>query len=114
MASIFGREEGTHWRGRQKFRLTASGTEAETQYQVALKSSHELGGRTALAGALEKWASPFGVHPGDGVYLSELGASVRTLTELVENLESSGTTKGEAKAALGRLVDAKLAELVPQ
>ena len=114
MASILSREEGTHWRGRQKFRLTANGTEAEAQYQLALKSSRELGGRAALDGALERWASALGVRPGDGVYLSELRASVRTLAEIVEGLEPCGITKGEAKEALGRLVNSNFAELVLQ
>jgi hypothetical protein len=112
MASIFGREDGPRWPRGQKFRLSAMGTEAEAQYQAAVKSSHDRGGREAFDEAVATWAAPFGVRPGDGVYLSELRISVQTLTELAECLISCGSTKSEAKAALERLLTAKLAELV--
>ncbi len=112
MTSIFGREEGTRWPRKQKFRLSAIGTEAEAQFQAAIKSSHGRGGRQAFDEAVSTWAAPFGVQPGDGVYLSELRISVQTLTELVECLAACGTTKTEATAALERLLRAKLAEVV--
>jgi hypothetical protein len=112
MASIFSRDEGARWPRGQKFRLSASGSEAEAKYQLALKSSRELGGRAAFDSALQTWASHLGVRPGDGVYLCELRAA-RSLAELLAALEFSGTTKAEAKAALERLVNAKLAEPVP-
>jgi hypothetical protein len=113
MASIFSRDEGARWPRGQRFRLSVTGTEAEAQYQLALKFSRELGGRAAHNSALQEWASPLGVRPGDGVYLSEL-RTVRSLSELLAALESSGATKAEAKAAIERLVDAKLAEPVLQ
>src|SRR5712692_8271716 len=95
MALLFGREAGPRWPRKQKFRLSVIGTEAEADYQ-----------------AVVTWAAPLGVQPGDGVYLSELRISIQTLTELVECLDSCGTTKSEASAALDRLLSAKLAELV--
>jgi len=112
MTSIFGREEGPRWPRGQKFRLSAIGAEAEARYQAAVKSSHDQGGRQAFEQAVNAWATPFGIRPGDGVYLSELRISVRTLNELVECLSGSGATKSEAKAGIDRLLNAKLAELV--
>jgi hypothetical protein len=112
MTSIFGREEGPRWPRGQKFRLSAMGTEAEARYQAAVRSSHDQGGRQAFDQAVNAWATPFGVRPGDGVYLSELRIAVRTLNELVESLSTSGTTKSETKAGMDRLINAKLAELV--
>lgn len=112
MASFFGRKEGPRWPRKQRFRLSAIGTEAEADYQAAVKSSHSCAGREAFDQAMATWATPLGVQPGDGVYLSELRISVQTLTELVDRLISCGTTKSEAEAALERLLSAKLAELV--
>jgi len=112
MASLFGHEEGPRWPRKQQFRLSAIGTEAEAHYQAAVKSSHSGGGRKAFDDAVATWAAPLGIQPGDGVYLSELRISVQTLADLVECLTSCGTTKSEAKAALERLLSAKLAELV--
>ncbi len=112
MASLFGREEGPRRPRNQKFRLSAIGTEAEAHYQAAVKSSHSRSGREAFDQAMATWATPLGVQPGDGVYLSELRISVQTLPELVERLATCGTTKSEAEAALERLLSAKLAELV--
>ncbi len=112
MALLFGRESGPRWPRSQKFRLSVIGTEAEANYQAAIKSSHDRGGREAFNQAVATWAAPLGVQPGDGVYLSELRISIQTLTELVECLDPCGTTKSEASAALERLLSAKLAELV--
>jgi hypothetical protein len=112
MASVFGHQEGPRWPRMQRFRLSTIGTEAEADYQAAVKSSHSGGGREAFDHAVATWAARLGVQPGDGVFLSELRISVQTLTELVECLNSCGTTKSEATAALNRLLSAKLAELV--
>src|SRR5262245_4315200 len=112
MASIFGREEGTRWPRGQKFRLTAVGGEAEQRYQDVLKSAREKGGRAAFDEATAAWAAQLGVKPGDGAYLPELKSTPRTVVELVEQLQDGGATKVEVKAALDRLIAAKLAEPV--
>jgi hypothetical protein len=112
VGSIFGREEGPRWPRAQKFRLSLIGAEAEACYQAAVKASRDRGGREAFDRALAAWATPLGVRPDDGSYLAELRTSVRTLTELLECFASCGTTKTEAKAALDRLISAKLAEPV--
>ena len=112
MTSIFERGEGPKWRRGQRFGLSATGAEAEAQYQLALQSSRDQGGRDALEQALATWAAVFGVRPRDGVYLSELRNTVQTLTQLVEGLDSCGATKDEVKEGLDRLINAKLAEPV--
>jgi hypothetical protein len=112
MTSIFAREQAPRWRRGQRFGLSAAGAKAETQYQTALKSSHDQGGREALDQALAAWAAVFGVRPPDGVYLSELRIAVQTLPELVDCLEICGTTRSEVKDGLDRLISAKLAEPV--
>ena len=112
MTSIFTREQAPRWRRGQRFGLSAAGAEAEAQYQTALKSSHDQGGRQALDQALVAWAAVFGVRPRDGVYLSELRIAVQTLPELVDCLEICGTTRSEVKDGLDRLISAKLAEPV--
>lgn len=113
MTSIFEREQAPRWRRGQRFGLSAAGTEAEAEYQTALKSSRDQGGRDALDRALAAWAAVFGVRPRDGVYLSELRIAVQTLSELVDCLQICGATKSEVKEGLDRLISAKLAEPVP-
>jgi len=110
MASIFSREEGTRWPRGQKFQITENGREAEARYQEALRVAHEKGGRAAFDEATAVWAGPLGVRPGDGAYLAELKEQARTVVDLVEQLQDGGATKVEVKAALDRLIAAKLAE----
>jgi len=110
MPSIFSREEGTRWPRGQKFQLTANGREAEARYQEALQGARDKGGRAVFDEATSAWAGPLGVRPGDGAYLAELKAQPRTVVDLVEQLQDGGATKAEAKAALDRLIAAKLAE----
>lgn len=113
MASIFGREEGPRWARGQKFRVTTAGAAAEAQYQATLKEGRERGGRTAFDELTAGWAAPLGVRPGDGVFLAEVKGTMPTLGTLLESMESSGVVKKDATAALDRLIQAKLVELVP-
>jgi hypothetical protein len=112
MSSIFGRDEGPRFARGQKFRLSTGGIEAQERYQEAVRASHEQGGRAAFDAAANTWAAASGLRPGDALYLCELGATTRTLQELVESLENCGATKADAKAALQRLITARLAEAV--
>lgn len=112
MPSIFGREEGTRWPRGQKFQLTAAGRDAEARYQEALKGAHQAGGRAAFDEATAAFAGPLNIKPGDGAYLEELKAQPRTIVDLVEALQDGGATKAEVKAALDRLIAAKLVEPV--
>ena len=112
MPSIFGREEGTRWPRGQKFRLTALGQETEASYQQVLQGARQAGGRSAFDEATKAFAAPLGLQPGDGTYLGELKAQPRTIVDLLELLQDGGATKAEVKAALDRLIAAKLAEPV--
>jgi hypothetical protein len=93
--------------------LSPAGLEAEDRYQAALTESRERGGRTAFDELTAVWAASAGVNPGDGLYLQELKAANRTLPEIAESLEASGNSRSEAKAAIDRLLKAKLAEPLP-
>jgi len=110
MPSIFGREEGTRWPRGQKFKLTAPGQDAEARYQEVLLGAREAGGRTAFDEATRTFATPLGLQPGDGAYLAELKTQPRTIVDLIEQLQDGGATKAEVKAALDRLIAAKLVE----
>jgi hypothetical protein len=112
MPSIFGREEGTRWPRGQKFRLTALGQEVETRYQQVLQGARQAGGRVAFDEATKAFAAPLAIQPGDGAFLGELKAEPRTIVELMELLQDGGATKAEVKAALDRLIAAKLVEPV--
>jgi len=110
MPSIFGREEGTRWPRGQKFRLTPLGQEAEGGYQQVLQGARQAGGRAAFDEATKSWAAPLGLQAGDGAFLGELKAQPRTIVDLLELLQDGGATKVEVKAALDRLIAAKLVE----
>jgi hypothetical protein len=112
MPSIFGREEGTRWPRGQKFRLTALGQETESRYQEVLGAAREAGGRAAFDEATKAFAAPLGLQPGDGAFLAELKPQPRTIVDLMELLQDGGATKAEVKAALDRLIAAKLVEPV--
>lgn len=112
MPSIFGREEGTRWPRGQKFRLTALGQEAEARYQQILQGARDAGGRVAFDEATKAFAAPLGIQAGDGAYLGELKLQPRTIVDLLEQLQDGGATKAEVKAALDRLIAAKLVEPV--
>lgn len=112
LASIFDRTPGARFQRGQKFQISPTGLEAEDRYQAALVTSRERGGRAAMDEATAAWASALGVAPGDGVYLTELRGGPRTISDLAESLESCGATKLEAKAAIERLLKAKLADSV--
>jgi hypothetical protein len=111
LASIFDRTPGARFPRGQKFQISPAGLEAEERYQAALQASRERGGRAALDEATAAWSSALGVAPGDAVYLTELKGGARTIGDLAESLESAGATKTEAKAAIERLLNAKLVEL---
>jgi hypothetical protein len=97
------------WPRGQKFALSAAGESADQLHRDTVNGSRSSG-RTSLDAALVAWASPFGVHPGDGLLFSELRGQRRSLNELVESMETSGIEPAEVKAGLDRLVRAGLVE----
>jgi hypothetical protein len=100
------------WARGQKFTLSAAGAAAELEYQNAVTGARSSG-RTALEAALIAWATPLGLGAGDGVILAELSGKRVGFSAICEALETSGMQPDEVRAAIGRLADAGIVELVP-
>ena len=100
------------WPRGQKFTLSTSGQDAEEAYRVAVAEARGVG-RSALDHALAAWAAPRQIEPGDGVLLGELRGQRRGLSDLSSSLESCGIAAGEVRAAIDRLVEARLVDPVP-
>lgn len=109
MTSIFNRPPGKKWPRSQKFRLSAKGTEAGERYR---ETAHAGAGRGAFDAARQAWASELKLDPGDGAFLGELIAGAQTIDQLARALETCGTTRQEAHAAVDRLAAAGLLEAV--
>jgi hypothetical protein len=99
------------WPRGQKFTLSAAGLSADVLHREAVNGVRGSG-RPALEAALEAWAGPLGVHPGDGLLLTELRGQQRGVNDLAAALEGAGIEPAEVKAGLDRLVKAGLAEPV--
>ena len=100
------------WPRGQKFTLSAEGATAEESYRAAVASARARG-RAALDAALAAWAAPLGVHPGDGVLLSQLREVRRGIGELSSALEDAGIAAEEVRAAIERLVASGAVTPVP-
>jgi hypothetical protein len=96
----------------QKFTLSPAGLTAAAEYRSAVNGARSSG-RQALEAALVAWAEPLRVAPGDGVVLAELSGKPVGLSKMSEVLETSGLGAEDVRAAVGRLVDAGIVELVP-
>jgi hypothetical protein len=99
------------WPRGQKFTLSETGVAADLLHREAVNGVRGSG-RPALEAALEAWAGPLGVHPGDGLLLTELRGQRRGINDLAGALEAAGIEPAEVKAGLDRLVTAGLAEPV--
>ncbi len=104
--------DGPRWPRGQKFTLSLAGREAHEAHRNAVLSARGLS-RAALDTALSEWAAPRQVEPGDGVLLGEMLDRPRGLPELTRALEDAGASPAEVRAAVGRLVNAGLVDLVP-
>lgn len=100
------------WARGQKFTLSAVGAAAELEYRNVVTGARSSG-RTSLEAALVAWATPLGLAPGDGVILAELSGKRVGFSVVCDALETSGMPPDEVRAAIGRLVDAGIVELVP-
>jgi hypothetical protein len=96
----------------QKFTLSAVGLDAAAEYRTAVTGSRSSG-RQALEAALVAWAEPRRIAPGDGVILAELSGKPVGLSKISEVLETSGLGAEDVRAAVARLVEAGIVELVP-
>lgn len=103
---------GRRWPRGQKFSISHSGLSAEDAYRAAVLGARSAG-RAALESALEAWARPHGVRPGDGVVLGELRAERRGISDLSRALEGCGIDPREVREAVDRLVAAGLVDALP-
>ena len=103
---------GRRWPRGQKFTISHSGLPADEAYRAAVLGARSAG-RAALDAALDAWARPHGVRPGDGVVLGELRAERRGLADLARALEGCGIEPSEVREAVDRLVAAGLVDPVP-
>jgi hypothetical protein len=100
------------WPRGQKFALSPTGETAEAGYREAVASARSAG-RAMLESTLAGWAAPLGVHPGDGVVLSQLRPGRVGVPDLVKALDGAGIPPDEVRAALHRLVETNLAVPLP-
>lgn len=110
MPSIFDRDGGQRWPRSKRFELSPKGLEAEQLYADVIVASRAEEGRKSFDGARDGWAKPWGVQPGDGLFLGELKGGPRTLEELDRALQDCGVNRREIKGALERLVNAGLVQ----
>jgi hypothetical protein len=107
------RPRGAHrWPRGQRFRLTEAGLAAETAHAEAIRDARAQG-RNALDGAQRRWSEPLGLEPGDGVVLCELKPGRLSLADVAGALENCGSSRGDVKEAVDRLVDRGLVEPLP-
>lgn len=100
------------WPRGQRFLLSSLGVVAEAAYRAAIQEVRALG-RDALDLAQSRWAAPLGLEGLDGVVLSELRPGKRSLSELSQALEVCGTTPGQVREAVDRLVERGMVEPTP-
>jgi hypothetical protein len=98
----------------QKFRLTPKGAEAAAAYKLMIEEARSGSGRAQFDAARAAWGTPRGLSAEDGLFLVEFGEGDRTLQEATRNLESSGTTPKEVKAAVEKLLKGGMLEPVPE
>ena len=103
MAGIFEREAGKRWPRSQQFRLSPKGAEAEATYREMIVAARSGSGRTSFEAARTAWSGPLALQPNDGLFLGELQSGPKTIEEMVQALESCGTTRVEVKLAIDRL-----------
>ncbi len=101
------------WSRSQKFQLSETGRTADAALQDVIVASRAEPGRQAFEAACRAWAQPLALEQNDGMYLSELKAGPRTLREIVSSFDGCGPTQDDVRAALERLINARLLEMVP-
>jgi hypothetical protein len=101
------------WSRSQRFQLSAAGREAGHTYKEVIVAARAEAGRKSFDAARAEWAAKLLLEPGDGLYLGELLAAPRSIPELAEALDGCGPQRADVKAAVERLVKARILELVP-
>jgi len=102
----------TKWSRSQRFRLTAAGREAGRAYRQDIVASRVEAGRKSFDAARSEWAARLSLEPTDGLYLAELIEAPRTIPEIAASLDGCGPQPSEVRAAIERLVQLRMMELV--
>jgi hypothetical protein len=102
----------TKWSRAQRFRLTPAGREAAQGYRQDIVASRVEAGRKSFDTARGEWAARLGLEPADGLYLAELLEAPRTIPEIAASLDGCGPQRSDVRAAIERLVQARMMELV--
>ena len=102
----------TKWSRSQRFRLTPAGREAGRAYRQDIVASRAEAGRKSFDAARAEWAARLALEPTDGLYLGELLEAPRTIPEIAASLDGCGPQRGDVRAAIERLVDVRMMELV--
>ena len=102
----------TKWNRSQRFRLTATGREAERTYRQDIVASRAEAGRKSFDAARSEWAARLALEPTDALYLAELVEAPRTIPEIAASLDGYGPQRGYVRMAIERLVRVRLMEPV--
>ena len=102
----------TKWSRSQRFRLTPAGREAGRAYRQDIVASRVEAGRKSFDAARSEWAARLALEPTDGLYLAELLEASRTIPEIAASLDGCGPQPSDVRAAIERLVQVQMMELV--
>ena len=103
----------TKWGRSQRFRLTPAGREAGRTYRQDIVASRVEAGRKSFDAARAGWAARLALDPTDGLYLGELLEAPRTIPEIAAALDGCGPQPSDVRAAIERLVQVRMMDLVP-
>ena len=100
------------WNRSQRFRLSPEGRQAGQDYRQVIAASRAEAGRKSFDAAQAEWATRLCLEPSDGLYLDELREVPRTIPEMAASLEGCGPSRSDVKAAIERLMNVRMIELV--
>ena len=103
----------TKWSRSQRFRLTPAGREAGRAYRQDIVASRVEAGRKSFDAARAEWAARLALEPTDALYLVELLEAPRTIPEIAASLDGCGPQRSDVPAAIERLVQLRMMDLVP-
>ena len=103
----------TKWSRSQRFRLTPAGRDAGHSYRQDIVASRVEAGRKSFDDARAEWAARLALEPTDGLYLGELLEAPRTIPEIAASLDGCGPQRSDVRAAIERLVQVRMMDLVP-
>ena len=103
----------TKWSRSQRFRLTPAGRDAGQSYRQDIVASRVEADRKSFDAARAEWAARLALEPTDALYLVELLEAPRTIPEIAASLDGCGPQRSDVPAAIERLVQLRMMDLVP-